>query len=79
MSSELSSERISPLPTPSSQNPADPSPTTQQPEIEAFEVDASQGEDINYPTGFKLWLTLISVCFTYFLHGLVPPSYPEYG
>lgn len=73
MSSELSREAITPLPLPSSQTPTDPNTKAPQPELEAFEVDTSQAEDINYPTGFKLWLTMISLCFAYFLHGLVPP------
>jgi hypothetical protein len=28
-------------------------------------------ENINYPTGPKLWLTLTSFCIAYFLNGLV--------
>ena len=28
-------------------------------------------ENINYPTGPKLWLTMASLCIAYFLNGLV--------
>ena len=75
MASEISCERITPLPLASAQN--NPNSSTQQPEIEAFQEDVMQEQDINYPTGFKLWLTMISLCFAYFLHGLVLPFIPE--
>jgi hypothetical protein len=77
MASEISCEHITPLPIASTQN--NPSSSTQQPEIEAFEEDGIQELDINYPTGFKLWLTMISLCFAYFLHGLVLPLQSRNG
>jgi hypothetical protein len=31
-------------------------------------------EEIDYPTGYKLWLTVISLCLAMFLKGLVSSS-----
>jgi hypothetical protein len=39
-------------------------------QLEAEEGDISD-ENITYPTGPKLWLTMTSLCIAYFLNGLV--------
>jgi hypothetical protein len=43
---------------------------TEQLEIEENGVS----EEINYPTGHKLWLTVASLCIAMFLKGLVRSS-----
>jgi hypothetical protein len=44
---------------------------TEQPEIEENGVPE---EEVNYPTGPKLWLTVATLCVTMFLKGLVRSS-----
>ena len=39
-------------------------------QLEVEEAGISE-ENINYPTGPKLWLTMSSLCIAYFLNGLV--------
>jgi hypothetical protein len=45
---------------------------TEQVEIEE---NAVPEEEINYPTGPKLWLTVATLCVTMFLKGLVRSPY----
>ena len=40
-------------------------------QLEVVEQGSISGESITYPTGPKLWLTMVSVCIAYFLNGLV--------
>jgi hypothetical protein len=44
------------------------SPPREQLEVEEGGIS---DENINYPTGPKLWLTMTSMCIAYFLNGLV--------
>jgi hypothetical protein len=39
-------------------------------QLETVENEVSE-EEINYPVGLKLWLTVASLCITMFLKGLV--------
>ncbi len=49
-------------------------PTIGQP-VEHLEIEENgTTEEINYPTGYKLWLTVISLCLAMFLKGLVSSS-----
>ena len=42
--------------------------------VEQLELEEnSTAEDINYPKGHKLWLTITSLCVAMFLKGLVCP------
>jgi hypothetical protein len=42
---------------------------------EHLEIEESgTTEETNYPTGYKLWLTVISLCLAMFLKGLVSSS-----
>lgn len=40
-------------------------------EVEELEPTRDAGDDIDYPTGAKLWLTVLCLCLMFFLHGLV--------
>lgn len=43
--------------------------------VEHLEIEENgTTEEINYPTGYKLWLTVISLCLAMFLKGLVSSS-----
>jgi hypothetical protein len=44
---------------------------TEQLEVEDTQVS---GDNIVYPSGVKKWLTIVSLCITMFLSGLVGPS-----
>lgn len=43
----------------------------EQLQVEEPEPTRDTEDDIDYPTGAKLWLTVICLCLTFFLHGLV--------
>jgi hypothetical protein len=42
----------------------------EQLQIEELETPRDE-DDIDYPTGAKLWLTVLCLCLMFFLHGLV--------
>lgn len=48
--------------------------------VEQFQVDESHGdesdENVQYPTGRKLWLTMASLCIACFMSGLVSRARP---
>lgn len=48
-----------------------PGQPQEQLQIEEPESTRDVEDDIDYPTGAKLWLTVICLCITFFLHGLV--------
>lgn len=48
-----------------------PDTTTPRPDQLEIEESGTSDESINYPTGPKLWLTMISLCTAIFLNGLV--------
>jgi len=43
----------------------------EQLEIEEAETTRDTEDDIEYPTGAKLWTTLVCLCLSLFLNGLV--------
>lgn len=47
-------------------------PVVEQP-MEQLEVEEPANPEaiVNFPTGVKVWLTMISMCITYILNGLV--------
>lgn len=47
-----------------------PDTTTPRPDQLEIEESGTSDESINYPTGPKLWLTMISLCTAIFLNGL---------
>lgn len=46
----------------------------EQLQVEEPEPPRDAEDDIDYPTGAKLWLTVLCLCLTFFLHGLVSLS-----
>lgn len=46
----------------------------EQLEIEEAETARETEDEIEYPTGAKLWTTLVCLCLSLFLHGLVGNS-----
>ncbi|RDW58055.1 hypothetical protein BP6252_13466 [Coleophoma cylindrospora] len=62
---------ITPVPTVTGGGDNPSSVTQQGQQIETLEQgDSNDVEDINYPKGMKLWLTMISLCFMFLLTGL---------
>ena len=51
-----------------------PVPNIGHPEEHLEVEETGTTEEINYPTGYKLWLTVISLCIAMFLKGLVSSS-----
>jgi hypothetical protein len=66
MAEESAEENV--VQTTSQEDTGNLSPPREQLEVEEGGIS---DENINYPTGPKLWLTMTSMCIAYFLNGLV--------